>query len=363
MSPLIALNVQRPIQRFLSGVSLLRLTARISITAIAVSQTPIYDPASPGPDHTAMSQSLKKRALYIQGKIKPPKLTPANALGAEPVDTSLPWAPPATVPLFGTPSYERLDDVHRLRYNHYYALLLAEQFIWLEDHFTVRPARRLLQATMEPEMRSVLQSFLTDELSHTETFWQLIQKAAPRIYPEQKFAFFHPPQRLRLLARLCALAPGRLPAWTLFTGSVEELTIQISRAYKENAGQLDEQFTSAFCLHAVDEARHCLIDGLLADWLINPLSAPWRRLAASILKQVFRAYYDTDWGHEEPIARLIQDFPELTPLKADMLRDVVAARGPSFCAHVFSDAHSPLTARNARQHAMLRDAIAAVAGT
>src|SRR4029079_1037773 len=110
----------------------------------------------------------------------------------------------------------QLSIEQRLRYNHYYGLLLAEQFIWTEDTLLIRPARRMLQSKIaSASLRALLNSFLADEIAHNEAFWQLLERAAPSLYPVRRQRFFFPPIKVRSLIALLTRFPRRFPAWIL----------------------------------------------------------------------------------------------------------------------------------------------------
>lgn len=311
-----------------------------------------------------MPQYSEASGASMVEKLKPTRLTAESALAGETPDITRYWSPPGMEPLGGTASYEAFTEAQRLRYNQYYGMLLAEQFIWTEHAMLVKPASRLLAGHIESDnIRALLQSFVADEIAHNEAFWTLLQKAAPHLYPTRRFTFFFPPARVRNLIGVLTRFPRRFPALILFVTGLEEHTIQISRRYKEAEVACDGPFSRTFTLHAVDEARHCMIDTLFADWLFDSLPPRWYRLNSYLLKRLFKVYYDLSWGHQPILDRLVQDFPELRPRYATLLKETLAARGAGFVDHLFDPRNAPLTAKKAEVYPMLRKAIAALVGT
>src|SRR5688572_33234798 len=114
--------------------------------------------------------------------LKPARCVPGIVAGAAP-DPSLPWIPEHLAPLYGTPGYDLLSADQRLRYNHYCALHLAEQFIWLESFFIVVPVLKLLERGEIPDRYlPILRSLVADEESHNGTIWVLLKAARPNLY-------------------------------------------------------------------------------------------------------------------------------------------------------------------------------------
>ena len=138
---------------------------------------------------------------------------------------------------------------------------------------------------------------------------------------------------------------------------LEEHTLGLARAYRRDEGNVSLLFTAVHTLHAIDEARHCVFDGAIAEWLLADQSPLARRVTAAVLDASFRAYYDTSWGHDRPVLQLARDFPELAPRAGRLIAAVQNARGAAFLACALDPAESPVAARAARRFPMLGDAL------
>src|SRR5687768_9942206 len=104
---------------------------------------------------------------------------------SRPIDRARRWSPEGIAPLTHLPSYARLEERHRLRYNQLFALGICEQFVWFEQHLLVPVLRRLLatQPDMPPLLRQALEHFIAEEEKHSEMFWRMCEKAEPALYP------------------------------------------------------------------------------------------------------------------------------------------------------------------------------------
>ncbi|MCI0749830.1 MAG: diiron oxygenase [Nevskiales bacterium] len=298
----------------------------------------------------------------IAASIKPTRLTPEALADTPGPDPTRPWIPQELVPLHGSASDTTLTPAQRLRYNHYYALFVAEQFIWFERQLVLRPLEILLRGRVQPlELRPLLESFVHDEIAHNAALWALLRRAAPALYPQARHALFRPPLSVRAWMLFATAFPRRLPGWVMFINVLEEHTLLTGRRYQKST-DCDPLFIRAHVLHAQDEARHCRIGTLLCDTWIAPLRPLARAASAYLLRTLFLSYYDTAWGHDRPVDYLIRDFPELAPRRSHLIAAVVDGRDRAFCRHLFSVESSPGTARLARRYPMLARAIASVAG-
>ena len=139
------------------------------------------------------------------------------------------------------------------------------------------------------------------------------------------FHFCAPPRRLYLLTALAARLPRSLSGWGLLSGVIEETTLLISRSYTEAGDDADPVFAWVHMLHAQDEARHCVIGSLIAEWLIDAQRGWVKRANATVFDLMFQAYYDPGWGYDRPIRRLVADFPDLRDREAETIGQAMRA--------------------------------------
>ena len=168
------------------------------------------------------------------------------------------------------------------------------------------------------------------------------------------FHFCAPPRRLYLLTALAARLPRSLSGWGLLSGVIEETTLLISRSYTEAGDDADPVFARVHMLHAQDEARHCVIGSLIAEWLIDAQRGWVKRANATVFDLMFQAYYDPGWGYDRPIRRLVADFPDLRDREAETIGQAMRACSDKVIECWFSPAMSPITSQNAKHFDMLK---------
>lgn len=305
---------------------------------------------------------LWRRVEREAQSLRPSRLSPGLVYWGRGPDQGRYWIPEDLTPLAGTDVYATLSEDQKRRYNQYYALEMSEQFIWLETYAIIAPLKGLLKGDMPtPSLRALLRSFVVDEVNHSTVVWRLLRLARRDLYPSNQFRFFKPPASVGWMAAAAGRLPRLLSCWALFACSLEEQTIPISRAYKEAADSVDPLFANIFTLHALDEARHCKLDTLIAEWLIAPQSAVPKWINGKVLSALYKAYHDSGWGCDGPIRQLTADFPELEGQENEMIAATKRARSGYHIQHLTDRSATPLTARNAERYEMLDRAIRSVA--
>ncbi len=307
---------------------------------------------------SSCESELRRKIDQAASGLKPTRLTPENVSWGTGPDHGKLWIPENLAPLAGTPAYARLTDEQRLRYNQYYALQMAEQFAWLERYMIIGPLRGLLRGALPtPSMRAIIDSFITDEHGHTASLLKLARMARPDLYGSREFRFFMPPPLVRFYAALAARLPRLLCGWVLLVGVLEELTILISRTYKESNDGIDPLFATIYTLHAQDEARHCRQDSLIADWLLVDQGAMAKGINASTLRLAFTAYYDAGWGYDQPVRQVAADFSDVGAWETELLEEAKTSCSAAFNGRLTDRTMLPITSRNAERYDMLGDVI------
>ena len=278
-----------------------------------------------------LSPALRDTIEQAAQDLKPTQLTPAK-LGKTPApDITKPWAPAAMVPLWGTASFAHLTEVHRHRYNQYFALQMAEEFMRIERNLIIAPLKKLLSQKIPlAALRELLESFLADEREHDASFRQLLLTARPDLYQTRSFQFFSPPLAFRALAKITAYLPSLLSCWISLAHIFEMFTVSIGQEYRKadsgTGDTIEQTFLRAFVLHAQDEARHCKLDALLEEWLVHDRSRARTRVNERLFNLAVKIYYDVNWGCDRPIRQLVKDFSELRDHKERLLADARLAR-------------------------------------
>lgn len=305
-----------------------------------------------------LDSDLARRVEREHSLLRPTRLTiEAMDWGRGP-DPGKFWIPEDMVPLWDSPEYAGLTAAQRRRYNQYCALHKAESFIWLEHEFVIAPLTRILAGTVpDSAFRALIESFVADERAHSAAIGRLLELARPDIYKSKTYYFFVPSARFALATKLIAGLPRLLSGWVLFLAGIEESTITTSQCYRQAGDTVDPVFTELHVLHAQDEARHCKLDALIAEWLISNQTGWKQRINARMLDFTFQSYFDPDWGYTVPVERLAADFPELAARKGAMLARTREAMTPSLVKFAAEGEAAPITASNAKKFDMLETAI------
>ena len=283
-------------------------------------------------DHRLLEKIEREAA-----RSRPTRLTVAALDWERGPDRNKPWAPEGMSPLSKTAAFEHLSDAQKLRYNQYYALQLAEEFVWVERRLIIAALARLLGGPVPgAALRDLLNSFVADERHHDASFTRLLMTARPDLYRRGAWHFFFPPWSFRLLTGLMGRLPRLLSCWVLLTGALEEQTITVSERYKEAGEGVCSLFSSVYLLHAQDEARHCKLDALISEWLAGGQGGVLERVNAWALGFTSRAYFNVAWGCDKPIRYLVSDFPDLRGRERDLIAQARQARTKDY-AHILSD--------------------------
>jgi P-aminobenzoate N-oxygenase AurF len=290
--------------------------------------------------------------------LRPTRLTTGAMAWGDGPDPEKFWIPEDMAPLWGSPEYAGLTPAQRRRYNQYCALHKAESFIWLEHEFVIAPLTKILDAGVPgTAFRALIDSFVADERAHSAALGRLLELARPDIYKSKTYYFFVPSARFRLATALIAGLPRLLSGWVLFLAGIEESTITTSQCYRQAGEAVDRVFTDLHVLHAQDEARHCKLDALIAEWLISRQTGWKQRVNAKMLDFTFQSYFDPRWGYTVPVERLVSDFPELGAREDAMLARTQEAMTPSLVKFAAEGEAAPITASNAKKFDMLETAI------
>lgn len=257
--------------------------------------------------------------------LRPAKLTRALFAHSPTPDVTRSWVPEQLLPLYGGQGFERLTAPQRLRYNHAYARQLIAEFIWAESFVIVAPLKQICRThKLDSDRSAVLQSFISDERHHIESFLHLGDLAAAADQPASK-SVFRPPRALRALVAVAARFPVQLSFWAAATEAFEQYTIKLGQSFHRDEG-VDPLFREVFVTHARDEARHCRLDILIRSWLQAESSAAWNAVNGKLLSTFHAAYRSVDWGLDGPLRDLARNHPETAGKVPALLAEAKALR-------------------------------------
>jgi hypothetical protein len=234
------------------------------------------------------------------------------------------WAPENLTPFYYLKSFRHLTRPQRVRYNQLFALGVLEQFIWFEGELLGKILQKVLVQTSDGEFRKALQYFLEDEVKHTEMFWQILQTAAPEIYPERNFHLFNLNPIQQTAIRFLVSKPQWNLAWVWMAIFFEERTLDYSHRYiqvdRKLPGTLDSRFVQAHRLHLLDETRHFQMDLHFLANFYDPASFLQKQWAAFSMKKLMLSYISPRRVSLRILDRMKIEFPDFTDDVAMTLR-------------------------------------------
>ena len=306
-----------------------------------------------------LQSDLAQRVQRELSLLRPTRLTPEAVNWGSGPNPEKVWIPENETPLFGADEFARLTDEQRRRYNQYYALQKTEAFLWFERFLVIAPLVGLMRSnSYSPEMKLLIESFIADEEQHSASLGKLLVTSRPDLYQDTEFYFFKPSGKFRAVASLMASLPRLLSSWVLFLGVIEEQTIMTAQRYRQGGEKIDAVFSQVHQLHAQDEARHCKLDSIIAEWLISEQVWWQQKLNALALTLAFRTFFDSSWGCDKPIQKLVEDFPDLAKVRSKLVESAKEAWSPEeFGRKIMDRDVAPITSENSRKFGMLADAI------
>jgi hypothetical protein len=262
------------------------------------------------------------------------------------------FLPPEYTQLYYSPVWHDLDSAQRLRYTQLYALRTNEVIMLFERYLVeaiLPPIAERLATMQMPSLRQLVLETLREEHDHDAMFVSLNRASRPDLYHATDFFFFPPSPEVRRfvttmgwLSRWCAY-----PLWLLFF--IEESSLAMARELakldrRHGGDSVESNWLTVHFEHTHDERRHTLIDRLLFDSCYAHRSAATRRLDGWLFSRTLKAmmFPRARGAGVRVVEQLIRDYPELTSLRATMVREIVAlGRNPDFLASIFSQRLAP----------------------
>jgi len=274
------------------------------------------------------------------------------ALGA--IDGTRPFTPARWTQLYYTPLWADLEPRHRLRYTQLYGLRTNEMIMLFERVLAQRVLpriARLAALASQPTLRDLVLDMAREEREHDAMFAELNRRSRPDLYRDRDFVFFPPSLEARALVAVMAWSSRWLahPVWLLLF--VEEGSLALARdlarmGERDALGAAESHWLAVHVEHTRDERRHTLIDRLLFDACYAD-RGPWaRRLDGRLFPNLLRAMLlpRPRGAGMRVAARLIDEFPELEPLRVPMRRAIVAlGHDPRFLESLLSRRLVPRT--------------------
>jgi hypothetical protein len=163
-----------------------------------------------------------------------------------PVDDRAFHLPPEWLPLYGTPTWDAMDDAARITYSRHELAALCGAGIWFENRLMQIVLRHLAELPVTSPAHRYLLTEVADECRHSTMFGEVIRRAGTPAYT--------PPADAPELDAMKDLPGGRALGYLLIL-AVEEILDATNRATMkdERVHPISRQVAK---LHVLEEARH-----------------------------------------------------------------------------------------------------------
>jgi hypothetical protein len=268
-----------------------------------------------------------------------------------PVDATRLFVCPTLTPLYYTKSYTKLSREQALRYNQLMGMLHNEVIAFFETRFAGNVLGALGRVSGKGdgdcvELARCLESFVREEASHTAMFRRLNRVSAPQWYADRdEYILRIPPAASRTLDFL-PRRPLRFPMvlWVMLI--MEERSLEISRRYAHmDKERVEPHYAAVYRAHGHDEVRHVQIDWHLLERFYEGRGETLRELNAALLRAfVFGFFLTPHRSTVRVMDLLVEEFPELTRLRPEMVRELKGLRHDDEYRHMmYSQEVQPLT--------------------
>lgn len=266
-----------------------------------------------------------------------------------PIDRSRRYYPERLTPLYHTPVYAELGEVHRRRYNQLTGMYSNELIGFLETFVLRRTLDALLDrpgGRLSPALADALRRFRDDEARHADQWKRLNRLSEPAWYREGDYRIFAAPRPLLAAAAFVAAHPIVFPLVFWIQLAQEERSMDISRRMAAlPRGEIEPRYAAVYGAHLGDEVRHVQIDQHLIDQFFARRTRLVRGLNARVFRRVVASLFLAPSAATARIVRrLIAEFPELRYLERRMLAELGALRSSAaYQSVMYSRETTPVT--------------------
>lgn len=263
------------------------------------------------------------------------------------VDFSRPFFPARLTALAQVPSWDLLEDRHQLRYSQLYALYLNEQTVFFEELLAtnVLPALYRRGDRIGDDLANDLRRFEAEERRHSRWFREMNQRVDPRRFSLEEGGYFFIPAdaKMRAVTAWFARRPFAFPCWIWLMLLQEERSISVARECQRKGSDLEPAFVALHRKHMADEIDHVHWDLNLVERVWLPLPAWKRRMQARLFGVMMAEFFTAPKRAGKAVLQaLLDEFPELAPLGADLHRELAAlATSRNYHASLYSRATTP----------------------
>ena len=242
----------------------------------------------------------------------------------DPIDFSRYFMPERLTPLFHTPSYARLSENQRRRYNQLHACYLNEQTIFFERVMAQPILESMLRVALPDAVSRALPTFMAEEAAHSEMFRALNRRCRPDLYARGDFHFVRLSPWMRASLGVWVQRANRFPLFLWLLLIQEERAMYYAAEFLRTDG-LESHFVSAQRAHLADETGHVRWDEMLIEHVWPPTNPGWRRVNVRLFRWLMREYFTVPRrSGMRVVAALVDEFPALRSRWPELSREMLA---------------------------------------
>lgn len=203
------------------------------------------------------------------------------------------WFPEHLTPLYYLPIYQKLNHQEKLIYNHYFALLVAEQSVLLEDVLSLLIKQSAIPQNsleLKVEFQKGVNFFVNEEITHTQNFWKLLHHSSSEYNGQKKYLFYKPHPILLFAVKLLLKIPGLSVFWSWLALFAEEKFLVNYREMNRFKEIMDPTHFAIQYAHMLDEARHVQMDELFINSIWDKTPGWLRSINRLILGKVLNSF-------------------------------------------------------------------------
>jgi hypothetical protein len=268
------------------------------------------------------------------------------------IDFTKRFFPEHLTPLTHTAVYHELTPAEQLDYNQLYGCATNEQFVFLEERFLVQfvgGLRKKTKLDLPQDLLAALDTFVEEEVKHTEMFRKLARMTDPARYATSDYYFLRLGRAEGALLDFMSRRPDFFVFWVWLAVAFEEKTIDYYRHFQRHAKEhpdrpLDPLYTDVHRHHMLDEVRHVQIDHHLVKHFYDRCG-PWlRALNVKLIARTLGAYARPRRTNIRIVEELARRHPRLAPLLPAMKEQIKAlAWGGGWQQVTYSRKNAPQT--------------------
>lgn len=214
-----------------------------------------------------------------------PYADPLNRINWDALNTQSYWLPEAAISLYGTDTYDSLDESQRKRLSQYEFINFIEGALWLESLFMGRISQSLIKGYDNLPRTIYRLHELREEAGHSLMFLELMKQSGLKM-PNIRFSR---PNLANILGRY---APFGSAAFWIAVTIGEEVPDRMNRLIRKHKETINPAVYDMITVHIIDEARHVAHARTSLEELIAEMPDWHLKIYQPVINMVFKQFVE-----------------------------------------------------------------------